>query len=285
MLVASGQGAHAQVVAGTPAGTLIVNTAQAGGQVGAGTVSATSNTATLTVAERLDVTLAAGPAGDATPSAVVTNAGNGSEPMVVSAQDGDGADAALAADLDGDGRYDPATDLPLAGGTTPALAPGASIRLFILSRAQKLTLSVRAATGSGAPGTTFAGRGDDGSDAVVGPTGAAAALSLTPASADRAPTLTKSQAVAAGDGVARTGGVVTYTLVAAFPSARADARVEDAIPSGAAYVPGSLRLDGAALSDAADADAGAVTDGVAAVSLGDVPAGAAHTIAFKVTLK
>lgn len=54
------------------------------------------------------------------------------------------------------------------------------------------------------------------------------------------------------------GGAATPTAVT----------ITDTLPAGLAYVPGSLRLDGAALSDAADADAGTVASGAVRVDAG-----------------
>jgi hypothetical protein len=63
----------------------------------------------------------------------------------------------------------------------------------------------------------------------------------------------------------------------------------DAIPANTTYVAGSLRLNTAALSDAADADAGAFSaapaPGSISVSLGDLTAAAGpQAIEFTVTI-
>ena len=67
-----------------------------------------------------------------------------------------------------------------------------------------------------------------------------------------------------------------------------NAALRDAIPTDTTYVVGSLRLNGAPLTDGADADAGAFvlapTPGVT-VSLGDLTAAAGpQTINFQVTI-
>ena len=83
------------------------------------------------------------------------------------------------------------------------------------------------------------------------------------------------------------GATVTYTIAARFAGdgqARG-ATVSDPIPDGTAYVPGSLRLDGTALSDAADADAGTADAAGITVALGTVAAPALRTISFQVTIK
>ena len=60
--------------------------------------------------------------------------------------------------------------------------------------------------------------------------------------------------------------------------------VLDAIPAGSIYKPGSIRLEGAALTDIADADAGEISPSGVAVRLGTVPAGQARTVTFQVTI-
>ena len=148
----------------------------------------------------------------------------------------------------------------------PPIAPGRSITVFAIlaGTAEKpaadatLTVTARALTGSGAPGTAYAGLGDGGGDAVVGPTGAIASVVVPLTSAIAGPALVKSQSVRATDGSqnAVRDSVITYTLEARFTDAVSGARIADAIPAGTVFVPGSLMLDGAPLSDGADDDAG-----------------------------
>lgn len=277
----------------TPAGTAIANTATLSAVAGGETATATSNTVTLIVAERLDVAVTAQPvsAGETAVAYAVTNTGSGSEAFHLrAALAGSTARVTgIAADRDGDGHYDPAVDTALNGDATDLLAPGATGRVFVLldqPASGTVTLTATAQTGSGAPGTSFAGKGDGGGDAVVGQTGASASAAVTLGDA-AAPTLAKSATVRSSDGsdAAVSGAVITYRLVAAFPAQTADATVTDPIPAGTRYVPGSLQLDGAPLSDAADDDAGRVdADGVA-VSLGAVPATADHVVTFQVTVE
>ena len=79
--------------------------------------------------------------------------------------------------------------------------------------------------------------------------------------------------------------MVTYTLDAAFPAATAGVRIADPVPQGTRYVPGSLTLDGAALSDAADADAGQADGSTIAVTLGTVPTPITHRVQFQVQIQ
>lgn len=272
----------------TRAGDRVVNTASARYDVAAEQDVATSNTDIVMVAERLDVTLSRADmvASSAIPL-VLTNRGNGVEAFRLSAQaDAGAARQVLAIDTDGDGRYDAARDTLIVDATTPPLEPGASLALLLLSDGVPtgpVTVIAQAATGSGTPGTVFAGAGDGGGDAVVGPTGARAELVVPPAGQDALPTLTKTQSVLAPDGSARAarGAVVSYTLVARFPTSTTAARIDDPVPAGTSYVPGSLSLDGVAQADPGTPG----TPGTIAVALGDIPAAGVRTLQFKVRIQ
>lgn len=297
VLIAAGGAATAQ--AQTAAGSAISNQATVRAIAGTDAVAASSNVAVFLVAERLDVALtgAGQPAAPTTDGVVavpadLANAGNGNEAFALVATAPAGiAVRGIAIDVDGDGRYDPAIDRLIDGGATPVLPAGAHLKLLVLvdgaaAPDASVTLVARAATGSGAPGTDFPGRGDGGTDAVVGPTGAEARLVL-PLGADQPPVLAKSQSVLAPDGSATPvrDAVVTYTLRASFAAAAQGVRIDDPLPAGTVYVPGSLTLDGAALTDAADGDAGGCDGTAVTVALGDVPARAARTIRFQARLQ
>ncbi|WP_456431323.1 hypothetical protein [Nitratifractor sp.] len=69
----------------------------------------------------------------------------------------------------------------------------------------------------------------------------------------------KSALIHSDDGALHTGTRITYTIVVTIEGGAGeidDVELHDSIPEGSVYVPGSLRLDGTALSDAADGDAG-----------------------------
>jgi uncharacterized repeat protein (TIGR01451 family) len=253
--------AHAQVAAGT----VIPNSATLSFEVNGQQGSTVSNVAAVTIAEMLDVSIAAvsprtAIVADADVTGVpflVTNGGNGHEAFALAGET-DQAGAVVkgfAIDRDGNGIYDPAVDTLLGDAVLPALAPGAQQRVFVLvAGAAAVTgdvtvrASVRAVTGSGAPGTVYAGQGDGGGDAEVGKT-------------------------------------ITYTLTAHFPGATAAVAVADPIPAGTVYRAGSLTIDGARLSDAADADAGSFEGGAVRVALGNVAAAGDHVITFQTTIQ
>ena len=307
-ILAAGSGAIAGTAhAETTAGTIVTNTAQLTLSTADGDRTIPSNAVALTIAERLDVTLVRSGSGSVTVPAdgiaipfVLTNAGNGQEAFSLAAvvSDASASVRLIAIDVDGDGRYDPARDTLITDGRTPVLAPGATLSLLVVIdpatstvTAASMSLSAKAVTGSGAPGTVFASQGDGGGDAVTGATGASATAAVPLGATAAAPTLVKSQTVLAPNGsvTATRDAIVTYSLEARFPAAASGARIADPIPAGTVYVPGSLTLDGAALSDAADADAGVVDAGGVAVTLGDIAmsgTGAAiRTVRFQVKIQ
>lgn len=288
-------------VAQVPPGTQIINRAEVRYSVDGETRRASSNTVVFTVTERLDV----GVSGDettptpvgTTPTAVavtVANLGSGAEALDLMVRPSAGVRVdQVAIDRDGDGRFDAAVDQPLAD-RTPVLAAGEALALVAVIAATDLpvdgtlVIGARAQTGSGTTDDLLPGLGDDGGDAVIGHTGAQASVALPLVADRRTPTLVKRQTVRAPDGSTRavTGAIVTYTLVAGFPAGGPhDARVEDPVPAGTRYVAGSMTLDGAPLSDAADTDAGRCDGGLVAVGLGSAPiAGITHTVTFQVRL-
>ncbi|MEG3084147.1 hypothetical protein U1707_10885 [Sphingomonas sp. PB2P12] len=304
---------------GTLAGTPIVNIAGLVFDLDGVAQSTESNTVTIIVAERLDVTLVRNGQGSVVvtsqPTVVpltLTNRDNGNESFAIAASVSPGAFTvrALVIDANGDGLYDPATDVAPADGKTPVLSPGQSIKLLAIlvttdpaaSGAANATLTVTAqsTTGSGETGSTYAGQGDGGGDAVVGPTGAIARVTVPLTTAIAAPALLKSQSVLAADGsqTAVRNAVITYTLEARFTDAVTGARIVDPIPEGTVFVPGSLTLDGTALTDGSDDDAGrfdsgasapggsgAGSGGAIAVALGQVAAASVHTVQFKTKIQ
>lgn len=291
---------------GAPAGSDIANTAQLDATSGGVRMRQLSNTVHTLLGELLDVRLAAvdnapeqvrpGETGHVS-AFVLTNAGNGREAFALTASTV-GIDASVTGiwlDRDGNGRFDPAVDTRLQGsGLTPSVASGASINLFVLSdiaasarngATGSATLSATAATGSGTPGTGYPGAGDEGSNAVVGGTTAAASANVRLVIGESNVALIKSQSVPSEPG---RGSIVTYTLEARFSGASPvrDARLVDPIPAGTRYVAGSLRLDGALLSDAADTDAGAFDPAARTidVALGSPAARVVRVITFQVEI-
>ena len=311
LLLSASLGATAAHAAGVVAGTQIANTATATYDSGAASVSIQSNTVTVRVDELLNVavsSLSANPtaagAGTTVLTYQITNTGNGSEAFDLSAittVSGNGFDPSLqsvAYDTNGNGTYDPGTDVILAtGAPTPALAPDTSLTVFVLTtlpsgatdgQTGQVQLTATAKTGSGTPGTVFAGQGAGGGDAVVGASTALASALATEIARLAAVNLTKSATILDPFGTQQPipGAVITYSLLAMVSGAgtATNLNVADVIPTGTTYQPGTLTLDGAALSDASDADSGQASAAGIAVGLGTLAGGTSKTVAFKVKI-
>jgi uncharacterized repeat protein (TIGR01451 family) len=304
--------------AGTPAGASIQNTAQISYTLGSATVSATSNTSSVTVAEILDavMTIAAPTvqvsAGATTEELVftLTNTGNGTERFNLTALSagvvGDDFDPTLATpaiyfDTDDSGDFS-AGDLAYSpGANDPVLAADASVRLIVVNdipntavngNRGRSQLAAAATSGTGDPGVSFGMVGDGGVEAVAGTTRGDARLLGEYLVADILLTAVKSQTILDQFNGSRPlpGARITYQIVVtASGSGTATAtNFSDLIPPNTTYAAGSLELNGAALSDGADADAGAFVSAPAPevrVTLGDLSgASGPQTIEFAVTI-
>lgn len=295
---------------GVPAGSLIENTATATFTANSTVQSVDSNTVTLTVDEVLDAAVASqesGPVPATTTAALrfkVTNTGNGSETFTLKANPavtGNAFDATvtgLAIDVNGNGVYDAGIDTALANGaTTPALAADGPLDILVLvsiptgaapNATSRVQLDAVATTGTGAPGALFVGAGVSGGDAVVGASGAQANAQATLVVNKAVVSLVKSASIADPFGGTRPvpAAIITYSIVANVTGTGTvtGLSVNDAIPAGTTYQPGTLRLDSAALTDAADTDAGQAASAAVAVQLGDVAAGATRTVTFQVRI-
>ena len=296
---------------GVKAGTLIENTASATYDGGAGPVTIPSNTITVKVDELLDVTVTSrdsGPVSAAPGSAVLTfeltNTGNGPEAYTLTANpavagnDFDTTVNGIAVDTNGNGVYDPGVDQMLTGpATTAAIAADASLTVFVLvtipggvadGDQSDVSLLAEAVTGTGAPGTAFAGQGAGGGNAIVGSTGANATATGSSSVGITDVDLIKSATVRdpfGGTGIVP-GATITYAIRAEVRGSGSvsDLVVTDAAPADTTYVAGSLKLDGATLTDAADADAGRSGTSGISVDLGTVSGGSSRTATFQVTI-
>jgi uncharacterized repeat protein (TIGR01451 family) len=302
---------------GVPAGTSIDNTAQVTYQVGAVNATATSNTSSVMVAEILDVvvtlqTPSVPVLAGATQRAMlfrVSNTGNGAETFrlqMTSVLGGDEFDPTAAApsiyfDSDASGDLSPG-DVPYtAGSNDPVLNADAFVTVLVINDIpggvtdgnrgfSRLTATSR--TGTGTPGASFAGQGSSGTDAVVGTTGGDSEATGQYLVAGIAVNAVKSASVADQFGGTRPvpGARINYTIVvSASGTGTAAASVfNDDIPANTTYVPGTLRLNSVALSDAADADAGdfsTTPNARVRVQLGNLTqASGSQTIQFAVTI-
>lgn len=301
----------AAIAGGIDAGTLIENTAQASYDTASGPQTILSNTVTITVDELLDVTVAsrdAGPVATVPGSAVlsfeVTNTGNGPEAFrltadpVVAGNDFTVTVDGIAVDTNGNGVYDAGIDQILTGPeTTAALAPDASLTAFVLvtvpagaadTDTSEVTLTAAAVTGTGAPGTTFAGAGVSGSNAVVGASGAQAVANGGLLVGITTVSLVKAAIVSDpfGGNAPVPGATITFSINAVVTGSGSvdNLVVSDSFPAGASYLPATLALDGASLTDVAGDDAGDASATGISVNLGTVPGGTTRVITFDMTI-
>lgn len=309
-LLAYAPAAHA---AGTVAGTNIQNIASASYDTPEGTVQVNSNTNIVRVDELLNVTVDNTDPGDVitSPGATsnvqtfrITNTGNGSEAFTLSAitaNGGDDFDPTLVQIVidDGDGVYEPGQDtVYTAGSNDPVLTPDQSRVIFIITSTPaaatngnraEVSLRAVAVTGSGPAGTVFAGAGQGGGDAVVGLTTANARDSSFLAVHTATVNLNKTATIVDpfGGTNALPGAVITYTLTADVTGTGtlSNLAISDPIPSGTTYETGTITLQGAGLTDAADADAGNYNGTRVRVVLGNVAAGQTRTVTFKVKIQ
>lgn len=302
---------HAAMATGVSAGTLIQNTARATYTTGTASGSVDSNTVTIKVDELLDVavtSLDSGPiSGSAAPVTLrftVTNTGNGPESFLLTADpavagnDFNMVIQTIAIDSNGDGDYDVGVDQVIANGAaTPLLAADTGTTVFVIATlpsgaadgdTSQIRLTADAQTGTGSPGTVFAGQGANGGDAVVGVSGASEFAQGSIVASLATVTLVKSASVADPFGGTQTvpGAVVTYSIVANVTGTGSVSalHVTDVIPVGTTYQPGTLKLDTTALSDPADADVGTASASGIDVNLGTVSGGTSQTVSFQVKI-
>lgn len=300
--------------AGTLAGTDINNIASATYDGPTGPVTLSSNNVVINVDELLDVTVTGTDPGDIStaPGATnnvqtfrITNTGNGNEGFVLSADvniSGDDFNPTLSQiviDTNNNGVYDAGTDtVYVVGSNNPVLTPDQSQVIFVLTNTPstpvngnraEVVLTATAVTGSGAPGTSFAGLGDGGGDAVVGTTRATASDNAFLVVQAATLALVKSATIVDPFGGSRPvpGAIITYSLVATVSGAGTlnNIVISDPIPTNTSYSIGTITLEAAGLTDTADADAGNYNGTRISVAVGNVPAGQTRTVTFKVRIQ
>ena len=296
---------------GVTAGTLIQNTASATYTSGSSSGTVSSNTVTIKVDELLNVavaglttTPATAGAGNVVLEYSITNTGNGPEAFKVTvnpAVAGNAYDAtvqSIVVDSNGNGTYEPGIDQVIANGAaTPLILADGSLKIFVLvslpanaadGQTSQVKLTADANTGTGTAGTVFAGQGDGGGDAVVGASTASSNANDTLIASLATVALAKSAVIADPFGGSQPvpGAIVTYTLTAAISGSgqASSVHVTDIIPTGTTYQAGTLTLDAAPLSDAADADAGQASGSGVDVNLGTVAGGSSKTVKFNVKI-
>ena len=316
--------ATAVQAAGTPAGTVIQNTATLSYSIGGGPAqNVTSLPASVTVAELINVTLtwqdaaavAVNSPDSNTPlTFLLTNTGNGPETFSLARNN------AVAGD-----SYDPlngsagaiflenglqpgfqasgpnADTLYIPGSNDPALPADGTRLIYVVSNTPaalangntgKVALTAASTTpgaAGAAPGTSLAGLGQGGVDAVVGGSRAQATQTGGYVVGGVAVTVTKTVVSVAdpqGGSSVTTGAVITYRIVVSATGAGTaqGLTVNDPIPANTTYIANSITVDGAARTDAADADNAGFSAGAVNVNFGNTAAPVSHTIQFRVTV-
>jgi uncharacterized repeat protein (TIGR01451 family) len=312
-VVVSTLSANPAYAAGTLAGTDIQNIASATFDTAGGPVTIQSNTVVIKVDELLDVTVASTDPGDVntTPGETanvqtfrITNTGNGNEAFGLTANVANGGDdfdptlQQIVFDTNNNGVYDAGVDTVYTSGVNdPVIAPDQSIVVFVITATPSgvadtnranVSLSAAARTGTGTPGTSFAGAGQGGGDAVVGSTTAQGTANGFLAVRATTVALVKSATILDPFGGNRPvpGAVVTYNLVATVSGTGTmnNLVITDPIPAGSQYQASSITLEAAALTDATDADAGRFTGTSIIVAAGNVPSGQTRTVTFRVLI-
>jgi len=304
--------------AGAAVGTVIENTANITYDLAGTPLALQSNTTTIVVAERINVVttlqsaqtlVSANDIGRAL-LFVVTNTGNGSETFLLSMDSniaGDDFDPvpstpSIYFDTDGSGDFNAADQSYAPGVNDPTLGPDQSIGILLVNdipatvvngNIGRSRLTATSVTGSDVPGTVFANLGDGGVNAVVGATGGTASDVGEYLVSDVLINVVKSQSVADPFGGTEPvpGATLTYTITVEVASAgTATASVlRDAIPAFSSFVADSITLNGIAISDVADTDAGEI-DGssgteTVVVRLGDLTqSDGIQTVIFQVTI-
>ena len=324
MVAMAGFAAPAAFAAGAPAGTPIPNAATLTYSIaGRPATPVTAVAPVVVVAEVINVVLTWQ---DGTPVAVnspdagkaltfvLTNTGNGAETFglarnnAVAGDQFDPTNAAAGAIYLESGvqpGFQPsgpnADILYLSGINDPVLAADASRAVYVLS-------SIPAALATGAtgnvslnavsttpgaagarPGTTLAGLGQGGVDAVVG--GSRGQSTVTGGYIVSGISLTVAKTVVAvrdpqGGSLVMPGSMLTYRVVLTLTGAgiAENFSFADPLPASTTYVPASITVDGAARSDGADSDNASFAGGAVGVLLGNTPVPAARVIEFKVTV-
>lgn len=315
--------AAAALAAGTPAGTLIPNSATLTYAIGG--VAATAIRAdapVIRVAEVINVSLSAqGVAAVNSPDSgralafTLTNTGNGSEAFSFTRNNAitgtgdqfDPVSAVSAIYIESDAQVGFQATGPNAdtvytpGSNEPVLAADATRVIYVVSNIPagqtngalgyaSLTASAVTVGAAGlAPGTTLSGLGQGGVDAVVGGSRARAIAQGSYLVSGLAVAVTKtvfSVRDPLGGTLVMPGSVLTYRVVLSLTGTGSadNLALADPLAANTTYVPASLFVEGAARTDAADADNASFALGSISVVFGNTAAPAIRTVEFKATV-
>ena len=322
--VIAGFCAPACLAAGSPAGTLISNSATLTYSMAGGAKAAVTALAkVVVVAEVIDLVLTwqdasavsvNSPDPGKSLSFVLTNTGNGTETFLLARNNHLTDDQFDPENAAGGAIYlesgaqpgfqstGPNADtLYQPGINDPVLAADASRNIYLFSSIApalargamgKASLSASAGTPGAAgarPGLSLAGLGQGGVDAVVGASrgqaSAAGSYIVSGISLSLVKTVVAVRDVLGG-GLVMPGSVLTYRVVLSLTGAgiAENFSFSDPLPASTRYLPASLTVDGAARSDAADTDNASFAAGTVSVLFGNTPVPATRVIEFKATV-
>jgi uncharacterized repeat protein (TIGR01451 family) len=310
--------------AGTPAGTLIPNSATLTYSInGAAAAPAVANAPVFAVAEIINVLLirqdaslvaVSSPDTGRALSFLLTNSGNAVHTFSLARNDalaGDQFDpisvsgSAIYLESGAQAGFQPtgpnADNLYIPGQNDPALAPDASRLVYVVSNIPasqaanavgNLSLTASSTTPGAAgkqPGFSLPGLGQGGGMAVVGGSRAQAVATGGYLVSGLLSSLAKTVSLVrdpSGGQLVMPGAELTYRIVLALTGTGTaeNLAVSDPLPTATTYVPGSLTVDGATRTDAPDADNANYAAGVVSVLFGNTPAPATRVIEFKVTV-
>lgn len=297
----------------SPANTLIQNQASVTYEEGGQEKTSVSNIAAFNVLEVVDHNIitnhpngvsGTSPDIDKVLSFILRNTGNGTDKYSLAltqdaADDFNAINPKIYLDADGDGLFDIATDALYSPGVNdPEIPMGGDVEIFIVSdlptgQAQddraNLTISATSSVGTGPVGTLFPAAGDGGVDAVLGAAGgfddADSFYFVSSLSVD----VKKSQSILSPTGGSQTtkGSIITYTLDIEITGTGVlnTSILEDVIPTGTTYVPGSLVFDSVPMTDADDVDAGEFDGSKIKIDLGNLSAPQTAQVVFKVEVQ
>ncbi len=271
---------------GTPAGTNITNQATVNYRdTNNNALTALSNVVTTTVSQVAGLTVAPNNTANATPGDVlyyahtVTNTGNGTDTINLTAVSASGWTTAIYHDVNNNGVYDAGTDVLLtdsdANGVPDTGAMAEDANYHILVAVTVPSNAANAATDT----VTVTGRSHFNT---------AVTATATDTTTVRAPVLGVVKSVSP-TGNQPPNTVLTYTIVVTNNgNGQANSVVmTDPIPANTTYVASSITYNGAARTDAADADNAdynVTNPGKVTVNVGTLAAAASATITFQVRI-
>lgn len=269
---------------GVPANTLIQNQASATYTSAGESKKIFSNIDSFNVLEVLNHSLVSNhPSGvlsfspdvDKVLSFTLTNTGNGDDsysldPMQVIGDEFNPVNVRTYIDVDNDNIFNPSLDpIYVAGSNDPVVSMNESQKIFIVSDIPsslnsadqgRINLQTTSKAGTGPSGTLLPGAGDGGVDAVISSSEGVAQSESFYSISDSTVVVNKSQVISDPSGGASPvqGAIITYTLEVNLQGSGMikSTLLSDPVPANTKYVPGSMRLEGLALTDSADSDEG-----------------------------